>query len=59
MLSSFAVEEFKSYRKTTPKPAPPTILIGANAPDKSNAIETRCRRHLSGGSYFPGICRRM
>ena len=59
MLSSFPVEDFKSYRNTTLKLAPPTILIGANAPDKINAIETRCQRHLSGGSYFPRICRRM
>ena len=39
MLSSFTIEDFKSYRKATLKLAPLTVLIGANASGKSNAIE--------------------
>ena len=39
MLSSFTIENFKSYREATLKLAPLTILIGANASGKSNAIE--------------------
>ncbi len=39
MLSSFTIENFKSYREATLKLAPLTVLIGANASGKSNAIE--------------------
>ena len=39
MLSSFTIENFKSYRKATLRLAPLTVLIGANASGKSNAIE--------------------
>ncbi len=39
MLSSFTIERFKSYRKATLKLAPLTVLIGANASGKSNAVE--------------------
>lgn len=39
MLSSFAIQNFKSYRDATLKLAPLTVLIGANASGKSNAIE--------------------
>ena len=39
MLSSVTIEGFKSYRKATLKLAPLTVLIGANASGKSNAIE--------------------
>ena len=39
MLSSFTIEDFKSYRKATLELAPLTVLIGANASGKSNAIE--------------------
>ena len=39
MLSSFSVTNFKSYREATLKLAPLTVLIGANAAGKSNAIE--------------------
>ena len=39
MLSSFTIEGFKSYRKATLELAPLTVLIGANASGKSNAIE--------------------
>ena len=34
-----AIESFKSYRKATLKLAPLTVLIGANASGKSNAVE--------------------
>ncbi len=39
MLSSVTIERFKSYRKATLKLAPLTVMIGANASGKSNAIE--------------------
>ena len=39
MLSSFTIKNFKSYRKATLKFAPLTVLIGANASGKSNAVE--------------------
>lgn len=40
MLSSFTIEKFKSYRGASElKLAPLTVLIGANAAGKSNAIE--------------------
>jgi len=39
MLSSFTIENFKSYRKATLKLAPLTVLVGANASGKSNAVE--------------------
>lgn len=39
MLSSFTIKNFKSYREATLQLAPLTVLIGANASGKSNAIE--------------------
>jgi recombinational DNA repair ATPase RecF len=39
MIQSFSIENFKSFRKATPPLAPLTLLIGANASGKSNAIE--------------------
>ena len=40
MLSSFTIENFKSYRAAEElKLAPLTVLIGANAAGKSNAVE--------------------
>ena len=39
MLSSIIVENFKSYRRAELELAPLTVLIGANASGKSNAIE--------------------
>ncbi len=39
MLSSITLTDFKSYRNATLKLAPLTVLIGANASGKSNAIE--------------------
>lgn len=40
MLSSFTIEKFKSYRGASElKLAPLTVLIGANAAGKSNAVE--------------------
>ena len=38
-LSSFTIENFKSYRGATLQLAPLTALVGANASGKSNAIE--------------------
>jgi hypothetical protein len=39
MISSFHIRNFKSYRDATLPLAPLTLLIGANASGKSNAIE--------------------
>lgn len=39
MLSRLTFESFKSYRKATLELAPLTVLIGANASGKSNAVE--------------------
>ncbi len=39
MLTSVQIEDFKSYRDATLKLGPLTVLIGANASGKSNAIE--------------------
>jgi len=39
MLTSFGMEDFKSYRKAMLKLAPLTVLVGANASGKSNAVE--------------------
>lgn len=39
MLTTFTLENFKSYRRGSLPLAPLTVLIGANASGKSNAIE--------------------
>ena len=39
MLESIYLKDFKSYRKATLPLVPLTLLIGANASGKSNAIE--------------------
>ena len=39
MLSSFTIADFKSYRKATLELGPLTVLVGANASGKSNAVE--------------------
>lgn len=39
MIQSFTIENFKSYRKAEFKLAPLTVMVGANASGKSNALE--------------------
>ena len=39
MLKSILIENFKSYKKQTLPLAPLTLMIGANASGKSNALE--------------------
>lgn len=39
MLSSFTIRNFKSYEKATLQLGPLTVLVGANASGKSNAVE--------------------
>jgi AAA15 family ATPase/GTPase len=39
MIQSFSIENFKSFRKATLPLSPLTLLIGANASGKSNAVE--------------------
>jgi AAA15 family ATPase/GTPase len=39
MLSTFSVQDFKSFREATLRFSPATILIGANGSGKSNLLE--------------------
>lgn len=39
MLTSFSLRDFKSFREASLPLGPLTVLIGANAAGKSNAIE--------------------
>lgn len=39
MIQSFTIENFKSYKKAELKLAPLTVMVGANASGKSNALE--------------------
>lgn len=39
MIKSFTIENFKSYKKAELKLAPLTVMVGANASGKSNALE--------------------
>ena len=39
MIQSFTIENFKSYKKAELKLAPLTVIVGANASGKSNALE--------------------
>ena len=39
MLESFIIKDFKSYSEATLKLSPLTVLVGANASGKSNALE--------------------
>lgn len=39
MVQSFSIENFKSYKAAVLKLAPLTVMVGANASGKSNAIE--------------------
>ncbi|MFO7825634.1 MAG: AAA family ATPase [Cyclobacterium sp.] len=39
MINSFTIENFKSYKKAALKLAPLTVMVGANASGKSNALE--------------------
>lgn len=56
MISSFRIKNFKSYRDATLPLAPLTLLIGANASGKSNAIEAiRLLSMLSDGRRLDDI----
>lgn len=56
MLTTFTFETFKSYRKARLPLAPLTVLIGANASGKSNAIEgMRLLSWLAHGQKLPAI----
>ena len=60
MLSSFTIENFKSYRKATLALAPLTVLIGANASGKSNAIEAlRLLSWIAAGNKLGSIRRAL
>lgn len=56
MLDSIFIENFKSYKKQTLHLAPLTLLIGANASGKSNAIEAfRFLSWLAGGQKLSSL----
>ena len=56
MLSSFTIKSFKSYQEATLKLAPLTVLIGANASGKSNAVEAlRLLSWLAQGNMLGSI----
>ena len=56
MLSSFSITNFKSYRDATLKLAPLTVLIGANAAGKSNAVEAlRLLSWIAAGNRLASI----
>lgn len=56
MLTTFTFENFKSYRQARLPLAPLTVLIGANASGKSNAIEgMRLLSWLAHGQKLPAI----
>ncbi len=56
MLSSFSITNFKSYREATLKLAPLTVLIGANAAGKSNAVEAlRLLSWIAGGNRLASV----
>ena len=56
MLFSFSITNFKSYRQATLELAPLTVLIGANAAGKSNAIEAlRLLSWIAAGNRLASI----
>ena len=57
MLSSFSIANFKSYRRVaTLELAPLTVLIGANAAGKSNAVEAlRLLSRIAAGDRLASI----
>lgn len=56
MLEHIFIENFKSYKKQTLHLAPLTLLIGANASGKSNAIEAfRFLSWLAGGQKLSSL----
>ncbi|NBC32203.1 MAG: AAA family ATPase [Alphaproteobacteria bacterium] len=56
MLTAFGIENFKSYKQATLPLAPLTVLIGANASGKSNAIEAlRLLSWIARGNRLPFI----
>jgi predicted ATPase len=56
MIQSFFINNFKSYKSAQFKLAPLTVLIGANASGKSNAIEAlRLMSWISNGNKLSSI----
>lgn len=56
MITRFYMESFKSYRKAALPLAPLTLLIGANASGKSNALEgLRMLARMAKGTYLSDI----
>ena len=53
MLTSITIRNFKSYKEATLPLAPLTLLIGANASGKSNAVEAL--RLLHWGVFHPAL----
>jgi predicted ATPase len=60
MITGFYLENFKSYKKATLPLAPLTLLIGANASGKSNAIEgLRLLSGIARGQYLTDVFRAL
>ncbi len=56
MITEFRLENFKSYKKATLPLTPLTLLIGANASGKSNAIEgLRLLSGMAKGQYLTDV----
>ena len=56
MIQSFKIENFKSYKKAELKLAPLTVMIGANASGKSNALEAvRFLSWMAQGQKFSSL----
>lgn len=60
MIESITFENFKSYEQATLKLAPLTVLIGANASGKSNALEgIRLLSWMAQGNRFSELQKRV
>jgi predicted ATPase len=56
MTTQFHLENFRSYRKASLPLAPLTLLIGANASGKSNALEAlRMLSRIAQGQYLQDV----
>jgi len=56
MITAFHLENFRSYREASLPLAPLTLLIGANASGKSNALEAlQILSKLAQGQYLQDV----
>jgi predicted ATPase len=60
MITTFQLKHFRSYREATLPLAPLTLLIGANASGKSNALEgLRMLSRMAQGQYLQDVFRAL